>query len=95
MGKDLYNQRLHQVGFRARYETQNQVPDGMENLMDWHIPGSQCHIQSPDQQNKILSLYYQNLDVDTIAQKLSLPKGEVRLVIDLKEKFIAMEKNSR
>jgi len=45
-----------------------------------------------DQQNKIIDLYYQREDVDAIAEKLSIPKGEVQLVIDLKEKFIAMEK---
>lgn len=44
-----------------------------------------------DQQNQIIDLYFQKMDVDSIAQKLSLPKGEVQLVIDLKEKFIAME----
>ncbi len=44
-----------------------------------------------DQQNQIIDLYYQKMDIDTIAQQLSLPKGEVQLVIDLKEKFIAME----
>lgn len=47
-----------------------------------------------DQQNQILSLYYQNVDIDSIARKLSIPKGEVRLVIDLKEKFVAMENES-
>jgi hypothetical protein len=45
-----------------------------------------------DQQNQIIDLYHQREDVDTIAEKLSIPKGEVQLVIDLKEKFIAMEK---
>jgi hypothetical protein len=45
-----------------------------------------------DQQNQIIDLYRQRTDVDTIAEKLSIPKGEVQLVIDLKEKFIAMEK---
>jgi uncharacterized coiled-coil protein SlyX len=45
-----------------------------------------------DQQNQIIDLYFQKMDVDTIAQKLSLPKGEVQLVIDLKEQFIAMER---
>lgn len=44
-----------------------------------------------DQQNQIIDLYSQKMDVDTIARKLSLPKGEVQLVVDLKEKFIAME----
>ncbi len=51
--------------------------------------------QVDDQQNRILALYYQNVDIDTIASKLSIPKGEVRLVIDLKEKFMAMEKDSQ
>ncbi|MGM0653952.1 MAG: hypothetical protein ACQETR_01305 [Thermodesulfobacteriota bacterium] len=45
-----------------------------------------------DQQQRIIDLYYQKMDVDTIAERLSIPKGEVALVIDLKEKFIAMEK---
>ncbi|MCP3941192.1 MAG: hypothetical protein GY710_06895 [Desulfobacteraceae bacterium] len=45
-----------------------------------------------DQQNQIIDLYYQKVNVDTIAEKLSIPKGEVQLVIDLKEKFIAMER---
>ena len=44
-----------------------------------------------DDQQQILDLYYQNIDVDTIARKLSIPAGEVQLVIDLKEKFLAME----
>ena len=45
-----------------------------------------------DQQNQIIDLYHQRENIDTIAEKLSIPKGEVQLVIDLKEKFIAMEK---
>ncbi len=44
-----------------------------------------------DQQNQIIDLYYQKMDIDTIAERLSIPKGEVQLVIDLKEKFVAME----
>lgn len=46
-----------------------------------------------DQQQRIIDLYYQKMDVDTIAERLSIPKGEVALVINLKEKFIAMEKS--
>ena len=46
-----------------------------------------------DQQQRIIDLYYQKMDVDTIAERLSIPKREVALVIDLKEKFIAMEKS--
>jgi hypothetical protein len=45
-----------------------------------------------DQQNQIIDLYYQNVEIDTIVERLSIPKGEVQLVIDLKEKFVAMEK---
>ncbi len=44
-----------------------------------------------DQQQQIIDLYYRKVDIDSIAEKLSIPKGEVQLVIDLKEKFIAME----
>lgn len=44
-----------------------------------------------DQQNRIIELYYKQMDIDTIAEQLSIPKGEVQLVIDLKEKFVAME----
>ena len=47
-----------------------------------------------DQQNQIIDLYYKEVDIDTIAERLSIPKGEVQLVIDLKEKFIAMEQNT-
>ena len=44
-----------------------------------------------DQQNRIIDMYNQGSDADAIASKLSMPKGEVKLVIDLKEKFKAME----
>jgi hypothetical protein len=46
-----------------------------------------------DQQNSIIDMYNNGLDVDTIVSKLSMPKGEVKLVIDLKKKFKAMEQN--
>ncbi|RLC03293.1 MAG: hypothetical protein DRH34_05940 [Deltaproteobacteria bacterium] len=48
-----------------------------------------------DQQNQIIKMYNQNFDIDAIAQRLLIPKGEVQLVIDLKKKFVAMEENSR
>jgi hypothetical protein len=47
-----------------------------------------------DQQNQIIELFQRDVGVDAIAQRLSVPKGEVQLVIDLKKKFLAMEKNS-
>ncbi len=45
-----------------------------------------------DQQQQIIDMYYRKKDVDSIAQALSIPREEVRMVIELKEKFIAMEK---
>jgi uncharacterized protein DUF6115 len=44
-----------------------------------------------NQQSQIIELHSNQFDVDTIAEKLSIPKGEVQLVIDLKKKFMAME----
>ena len=44
-----------------------------------------------DQQNSIIDMYNRGFDIDAIVSKLSMPKGEVKLVIDLKEKFKAME----
>lgn len=49
----------------------------------------------PDQQHQIIQMYEQEFDIDTIAKKLSIPKGEVQMVIDLKKKFLEMEKNNR
>ena len=42
-----------------------------------------------DQQAAILKLYGEQCDPDEIASRLSLPRGEVDLVIDLKRKFAA------
>ncbi len=77
---------------RDRFEQQQKMSQDYapQNLS----PPPENH-QVDDQQNRILALYYQNVDIDTIASKLSIPKGEVRLVIDLKEKFMAMEKDSQ
>jgi hypothetical protein len=44
-----------------------------------------------DQQNSIVDLYNRGFDAEAIAARLSMPRGEVKLVIDLKEKFQAME----
>lgn len=41
------------------------------------------------QQEAILKLYAEKYDPETIAKKLSMPKGEVELVIDLKTKFLS------
>jgi hypothetical protein len=50
---------------------------------DADSPGNHIY----DQQNAILELYGENLDPEEIARRLSMPKGEVDLVIDLKKKF--------
>nr|NJM03807.1 hypothetical protein [Desulfobacula sp.] len=47
------------------------------------------------QQDQILRMYDQKYDIDAIARQLSIPRGEVQLVVDLKKKFLEMEKNSR
>lgn len=44
-----------------------------------------------DQQNSIVDLYNRGFDAEAISSRLSMPRGEVKLVIDLKEKFKAME----
>ena len=58
------------------------------------LPAAQ-NLDSPgnvlDQQNSIIDMYNRGFDIDSIVSKLSMPKGEVKLVIDLKEKFKAME----
>ena len=43
-----------------------------------------------DQQEAILDLYEKGADTETIAKKLSMPKAEVDLVLDLKKKFVEM-----
>ena len=75
---------------QGKLETrQNAIHQAVPAFKEPSSPGRPGNVM--DQQNQILALYYQNTDVDTIAEKLSIPKGEVQLVIDLKEKFIAME----
>eukprot|EP00831_Metopus_contortus_P026145 TRINITY_DN22322_c0_g1_i2.p3 TRINITY_DN22322_c0_g1~~TRINITY_DN22322_c0_g1_i2.p3 ORF type:complete len:134 (-),score=30.12 TRINITY_DN22322_c0_g1_i2:179-580(-) len=44
-----------------------------------------------DEQKSIVDLYEKGLTADDIASRLSMPKGEVALVISLKKKFVAME----
>lgn len=47
-----------------------------------------------DMQEAILSLFAQGLDATTISDTLSVSRKEVDLVISLKRKFIAMEKET-
>lgn len=44
-----------------------------------------------DQQKAIIELFNKGHDVEAVARKLSMPKGEVELVVDLKKKFLKME----
>ncbi len=52
-------------------------------------PGASANVL--DQQNSIIDMHNRGFDIDAIVSKLSMPRGEVKLVIDLKEKFRAME----
>ncbi|MCG8635335.1 MAG: hypothetical protein MI863_16000 [Desulfobacterales bacterium] len=70
-------------------EQQYQIRNSQQDLSPPTISRKEPDIL--DQQNQIIDLYYQKMDINTIAERLSIPKGEVRLVIDLKEKFVAME----
>jgi len=74
-------------------ERQNQARQSFPLPNDFNLKSSSEAVI--DQQNQIIKMYNQNFDIDAIAQRLLIPKGEVQLVIDLKKKFIAMEKNSR
>jgi len=74
-------------------ERQNQARQSFPLPNDFNLKSSSETVI--DQQNQIIKMYNQNFDIDAIAQRLLIPKGEVQLVIDLKKKFIAMEKNSR
>ncbi|MCK5350675.1 MAG: hypothetical protein KAJ25_14855, partial [Desulfobacula sp.] len=74
-------------------ERQNQANQSFP-LPDYSILKSSSNVVL-DQQNQIIEMYNQDFDIDSIAQRLSIPKGEVQLVIDLKKKFVEMEKNSR
>jgi hypothetical protein len=44
-----------------------------------------------DQQKAIVDLLNRGYDTDAVSQKLSLPKGEVEMVSDLKQKFLKLE----
>ncbi len=83
---------------QSRISHQQTIPDDFVSKVSAQISQQASQhasmSQVDDQQNQILGLYYQDVSVDAIAQKLSIPKGEVQLVVDLKEKFVAMEKNS-
>ena len=72
-------------------EQQESIRQSAPIVKPFHVHERESNVM--DQQSQIIDLYYQKADVDTIAAKLSIPKGEVQLVIDLKEKFVAMEQD--
>lgn len=48
-----------------------------------------------DLQNQIIQMYDEGEEMDTIASSLSVPRGEVQMVIDLKKKFLEMEQRAQ
>ncbi len=66
----------------------NRANDSMHNVSEELSPGN-THVY--DQLKGITQLYEKGNDAGAIAGKLSMPKGEVDLVLDLKRKLLAME----
>ncbi len=81
----------------SRADAMQQKMEKRQMIMNQPMPASNSsHLNlSSDiminQQSQIIELHSNQYDVDAIAEKLSIPKGEVQLVIDLKKKFMAME----
>lgn len=75
--EDLRNLRMEVVRQPVQSQPENKNLDLSENILD--------------QQNSIIDMYDNGYGIDEIVSKLSMPKGEVKLVIDLKKKFKAME----
>jgi len=75
--EDLRNLRMEVVRQPVQPHPENKNLDLSENILD--------------QQNSIIDMYDNGYGIDEIVSKLSMPKGEVKLVIDLKKKFKAME----
>lgn len=78
---------------QSRIETRLKEGRDLSNRLAFFPSSSNDDLN--DQQTKIIDLYHQGSDIDTIAATLKLPPGEVRLVIDLKNKFQEMEKQSQ
>jgi hypothetical protein len=73
----------------SRIISMNLLLNRAKAYMDGESGKSAATGQIYKQQEAILALYGQKYDVEAIAQKLSMPKGEVELVIDLKTKFLS------
>jgi len=69
----------------------NRTDERLETVLDKPVTSAVRKTHVVDQQNRITELYRDGADVETIAKELSLPKGEVELVLDLKSKLMAME----
>jgi hypothetical protein len=68
------------------------------NRAEGHLsPGAAASERRPthvyDQQKAIVDLLNKGHDTETVAQQLSLPKGEVEMVFDLKKKFLKLEQD--
>ncbi len=62
----------------------NRAQTGLSNKPESGSAGQE-HVY--DQQESILELYNKGHKAEAIAEKLSMPKGEVDLVLDMKKKF--------
>jgi hypothetical protein len=69
----------------------NRTDDRLETAFDKPVNSTVRKTHVVDQQNRIVELYQNGADAETIAKELSLPKGEVELVLDLKSKLMAWE----
>lgn len=69
----------------------NRTDDRLEAALDKPVKSTVRKTHVVDQQNRITELYQEGADAETIAKELSLPKGEVELVLDLKSKLMALE----
>ncbi len=80
--------------FQKKIEERQMLVNDARSLPDTSMP-KPSENAVVDQQNEIIEMYNKDFDIDSIAQRLSIPKGEVQLVIDLKKKLVAMEENCR
>jgi len=69
----------------------NRTDDRLETVFDKPVNSTVRKTDVVDQQNRIAELHQNGADAETIAKELSLPKGEVELVLDLKSKLMALE----
>ena len=86
--------------YRAQKEPASQDVAGLWNPSDNHrsTTGFAGSLGEPgdnedvfDQQQRIIDLHTQGFGMEAIASKLAMPKGEVQLVVNLKQKFLKME----